>query len=489
MQHNNVELLYSQAGPDDIDATESRNGGPKILVVDDDASLREFLEILLIQEGYQVETVDNGEKALDFVENNDVSLVISDIRMPGMDGVSLLRSIKSRRPEMPVVLITAFASMDSAVTAMKEGAWDYLTKPFRIEELREVIEKALDAAHASAPEAELTHGETQGKIHRLDQMVARSPAMLKLFQMIPRVAAASSSVLITGETGTGKELAARAVHNLGPRRDKPFVVVNCGGIPENLLESELFGHAKGAFTGASQEKKGLFAMAHTGTIFLDEIGELPMLLQVKLLRVAQQKAFTPVGSTTPVEVDVRIISATNRNLEKEVMEGNFREDLYYRLNVIQIKMPALRERPEDIPLLVQYFLDKYSKEQGKEMQAISSYAIEALMNYHFPGNVRELENIIERSVALSTSNLLLPESLSLAKFKEEKDTTVAATSAPALPETIPEDGMDLDELLSSIEKKYLKAALERTKGNKTEAAALLGMNFRSLRYRLSKYGI
>ncbi len=486
MKQNSVELLYSQSG-EDITTENGIKAARGILVVDDDESLREFLEILLVKEGYRVHPVENGEKALDILDNNDISLVISDIRMPGMDGVSLLRAIKTKRPDLPVVLITAFASMDSAVSAMKEGAWDYLTKPFRIEELRDILEKALAAATASTQTEEIpdtTHQE--GKIHRLDQMVARSPAMLKLFQIIPRVAATTSSVLITGETGTGKELAARAVHNLGPRKDKPFVVVNCGGIPENLLESELFGHARGAFTGAAQEKKGLFAMAHTGTIFLDEIGELPMLLQVKLLRVAQQKAFTPVGSTTPVEVDVRIIAATNRDLEQEVMDGNFREDLFYRLNVIQIKMPSLRERPEDIPLLVQYFLDRYSREQGKEMQGISSFAIEALMQYQFPGNVRELENIIERSVALSTSNLLLPESLSLARFKEEKQ---ADESSAALPAHIPDEGMVLDDLLNSIEKEYLTAALEKSKGRKTQAASLLGMNFRSFRYRLSKYGL
>ena len=486
MKHNSVELLYTQSGEDTARA-DVRDSARGILVVDDDESLREFLEILLVKEGYRVYPAESGEKALEILENSSISMVISDIRMPGMDGVSLLKAIKTRRPDLPVVLITAFASMDSAVSAMKEGAWDYLTKPFRIEELRDILEKALAAATASAPDEETPHpSQQEGRIHRLDQMVATSPAMLKLFQIIPRIAATTTSVLITGETGTGKELAARAVHNLGPRNDRPFVVVNCGGIPENLLESELFGHARGAFTGAAQEKKGLFAMAHTGTIFLDEIGELPMLLQVKLLRVAQQKAFTPVGSTTPVEVDVRIIAATNRDLEQEVMQGNFREDLFYRLNVIQIKMPSLRERPEDIPLLVQYFLDRYSQEQGKEMQGISSFAIEALMKYQFPGNVRELENIIERSVALSTSNLLLPESLSLARYKEEKEGEGANAVLPAC---IPDEGMMLDDLLNSIEKEYLKAALEKSKGRKTRAASLLGMNFRSFRYRLSKYDL
>ncbi|NDY43163.1 sigma-54-dependent Fis family transcriptional regulator [Dissulfurirhabdus thermomarina] len=464
-----------------------REARPVILIVDDDRSLREFLEILFAKEGYEVLCAASGEAALDLLGRRRVNVVLSDVRMPGMDGVDLLRRIKARTPDVPVILITAFASMDSAVAAMKEGAFDYLTKPFRIDEIREVVAQALAAGPAPAdPGEEAAAAESPDKVHRLDRMVARSPAMLKIFQMVPKVAASTSSVLITGESGTGKELVARAIHNLGPRKDRPFVVVNCAGIPENLLESELFGHTRGAFTGAEHEKKGLFATAHGGTIFLDEIGELPLTLQVKLLRVVQERAFTPLGSTREVRVDVRIVAATNRSLEDEVMEGRFREDLYYRLNVITLHIPPLRERPEDIPLLVQYFLDRYATEQGKTVQGISSYAMDALVNYPFPGNVRELENIIERSVALSASNLILPESLSLARFKERQGRRgPAAGPEPELPP----EGLDLDAYLGAVERTLLEKALERTGGVKTEAAKLLGLNFRSFRYRLAKYGL
>jgi len=455
---------------------------PNILIVDDDQSIREFLGILLGKEGYRICSAASGEDAIQLMEQKDVSLVITDVRMPGIDGVTLLKKIKAKSPDIPVILITAFASMDSAVAAMKEGAWDYLTKPFRIEEIREVVAKALE----KRPESQSLSRDPTNKVCRLGNMLSKSPAMLKIFQLIPRIASSPSSVLISGESGTGKELIARSIHNLGVRRDKPFVIVNCAGIPETLLESEMFGHTRGAFTGANHKKPGLFARADQGTIFLDEIGELPMTLQVKLLRVVQDKSFTPLGTTEEARVDVRIVAATNRDLEKEVMAGNFREDLYYRLDVIQIRMPPLRERPEDIPILVQYFLDKYSKEQNKAVQGISSYAMKALQQYPFPGNVRELENIIERSVALSTSNLLLPESLSLAKFKEQK--TSGMDLASFEPRLGPE-GCDLDKFLGRIEKKLLSMALERTNGVKTEAAHLLGLNFRSFRYRLAKYDL
>ncbi len=457
---------------------------PRIMIVDDDESLREFLEIFFAEHGYKVCSAKTGKEALEMLSREEVSLVLSDVRMPEMDGVTLLREIKARSPEIPVILITAFASLETAVDAMKEGAWDYLAKPFRLDEIREVVDRALE----SRVKAQALSSDAKCKIYRLDQMVAKSPAMLKIFQLIPRIANSTSSILITGESGTGKELIARAVHNLGPRKNRPFVVVNCGGIPENLLESELFGHVKGAFTGAVRDKQGLFSMAHGGTIFLDEIGELPMVLQVKLLRVVQQKTFMPLGSTEERDVDVRIIAATNRDLEKEVMKGGFREDLYYRLNVITIRTPPLRERPEDIPLLVQYFLDKYSTEQGKTVQGISSFAMKALIKYPFPGNIRELENIIERSVALSTSSLILPESLSLARYKQKK-----ASVVPGDPDTfdpmLPANGMDLDRFLGRIEKRLLAQALERSNGVKSDAAKMLGLNFRSFRYRLAKYGL
>ncbi len=457
---------------------------PRIMIVDDDPSLREFLEIFFAKEGYKVCSAATGKEALKIIQEQEISLVLSDIRMPEMDGVTLLKEIKAIEPQIPVILITAFASLETAVDAMKEGAWDYLTKPFRLDEIREVVDQALKSKRA----AQSVTKDPGSKVYKLDQMVARSAAMLKIFQIIPRVAESSSSVLITGESGTGKELVARAIHRLGPRRDRPFVVVNCGGIPENLLESELFGYTKGAFTGAAHEKKGLFAMAHQGTLFLDEIGELPMPLQVKLLRVVQQKSFMPLGGTSEVKVDVRIIAATNRDLEKEVMEGRFREDLYYRLNVITIRTPPLRERPEDIPLLVQFFLDKFSKEQDKAVQGISSFAMKALIQYPFPGNVRELENIIERSVALSSSNLILPESLSLAKFKQRTGVK-KEMSVDEFEPKLPEGGMDIDAFLSRIEKSLISQALEKTGGVKIEAARLLGINFRSLRYRLAKYGL
>lgn len=455
---------------------------PRILVVDDDKSLREFLEIFLIKEGYNVSCTKDGEKALKIMEEDTPDIVISDVRMPGIDGLQLLKTIKRGWPNLPVIMMTAFASLDTAVEAMKEGAWDYLTKPFSIEELRNILDKVL-----STEITESEHNGSNEKIYRLDQMVSRSPAMLNIFQTIPRIASSPSSVLVTGESGTGKELVAKAIHNSGTRKDKPFVVINCGGIPENLLESELFGHVKGAFTGASHEKKGLFAMAGQGTIFLDEIGELPMMLQAKLLRVTQQKSFTPIGATKSVNVDVRIVAATNRNLEEEVINKNFREDLFYRLNVIHIKIPPLRERPEDIPLLVQYFMEKYSYDQSSSLQGISNYAIEALQQYSFPGNVRELENIIERSIALSTSSLLLPESLCLAKHKEKRSEETPLEKNQHI--EIPEEGLDLEEYLGSIEKELLLAVLDKTKGNKTEAAKMLKINFRSFRYRLSKYGL
>lgn len=460
-----------------------------ILVVDDDQSLREFLEILFKKEGYKVSVAKNAKDALELLHSNLISLVLSDIRMPGMDGVAFLNHLKQKYPTLPVILITAFGSLDTAVTAMKEGAWDYVTKPFNIDELRSTIAKALAASDVQASvdsdkpsKKASTNVEDRSDVQRLDRMIAKSPAMLRIFQLIPRVANSPSSVLITGESGTGKELVACAIHNLGNRKQQPFVVVNCGGIPENLLESELFGYVKGAFTGADRDKPGLFVQADKGTLFLDEVGELPMSLQAKLLRVVQQKSFLPLGSTKELHVDVRIVAATNRNLEQEVMAGHFREDLYYRMNVINIHIPPLRERREDIPILVKCFLEKYAAIIGKEVSDISNYAMDALMSYNFPGNIRELENIIERSVTLATSNLILPDSLVLSRHKnsEAKDTN-------SVPE-ITAEGFDLEAYLEDIEKKLIQKALELTNNSKTEAAKLLRLNFRSFRYRLAKYG-
>ena len=444
---------------------------PRILIVDDDKSLREFLEIFLTKEGFAVAVAGDGKEALKYLSRHQIDLILADIRMPKLDGISFLKALRKKGLEVPVIMITAYASLDTAVAAKQEGAFDYVAKPFKLNELRKLISKAL-AQKKAPPKEEDFH---------FMGIIGKSPPMKRLFELIPRVAKAPSNVLITGESGTGKELVARAIHRLSPRRDKPFVVVNCGGIPPNLLESELFGYKAGAFTGATRDKKGLFLKAHQGTIFLDEIGELPLEMQVKLLRVVQEKVILPLGGTKEIKVDVRIISATNRDLAQEVIKGNFREDLYYRLNVISLELPPLRERREDIPLLIDHFLKKYAQKMGKEIEGISEFALKALMEYDFPGNVRELENIIERSVALETGPLILPENLILSQSyrKEKKDLVV----------TLPEEGLNLEDFLARIEVSLLKQALERTGGNKTEAAKLLGLNFRSFRYRLAKYGL
>ncbi len=444
----------------------------KILIVDDDKSLQEFLEIFLKKEGFSVAVAGDGEEALNYLSKHPVDLVLADIRMPRLDGLSFLKALREKGLELPVIMITAYASLDTAVEAKQKGAFDYVAKPFKLDELRKLIARALAQSKKAA-----SHDG-----HEFMGIIGKSAAMRRLFELLPRVAKAPSNVLITGESGTGKELVARAIHKLSPRCDKPFVVVNCGGIPPNLLESELFGYKAGAFTGAVKDKEGLFVKAHEGTIFLDEIGELPLEMQVKLLRVVQEKVVLPLGATKEIKVDVRIISATNRDLAQEVLKGNFREDLYYRLNVITLELPPLRERREDIPLLVEHFLRKYAQKMGKEIEGISDFALKALMEYDFPGNVRELENIIERSVALETGPLILPENLILSRrhHTEPKDDFTF---------TLPEEGIDLEGLLERIEVSLLKQALQRTNGNKTEAAKLLKLNFRSFRYRLAKYGL
>jgi two-component system response regulator PilR (NtrC family) len=379
-----------------------------------------------------------------------------------------------------VILITAFASGETALAAMKEGAHDYLEKNFDVEELKAVIKDALskkgvkeeDAVFMKDVEDSLSFGN----------MIGKSKGMLKVYSLVKKVADTIANILITGESGTGKELVARAIHENSSRKDKSFVVINCGGIPENLLESELFGYMKGSFSGATADKAGLFEVAHKGTIFLDEIGELPPFLQVKLLRVVQEKTFRRIGGAEDIKVDVRIISATNQDLEQKVKNGAFREDLYYRLNVIPVKIPPLRERNEDIPLLTSYFIEKYSKEFKKEIKKISPYAIQLLMKYPFPGNVRELENIIERSVALETTNIILPENLVMpGAGRIDEDAGLSAG--------IPEEGVNLNDELARVERLLIKKALQKTNGSKTKAAKLLNISFDSLRYRLEKLDI
>jgi two-component system response regulator PilR (NtrC family) len=458
-----------------MSAPQSRE---KILVVDDEGSMREFLEIMLLKEGYEVHSAEDGQSALDMIRRERYDLVITDIRMKPVDGLEVLRHCKAMAPGTVVIMISAFASTETAVTAMKEGAYDYLPKPFKIDEMRTVIRDALATRHGGAPRRE----PAQGPFH-LGFFIGESAGMRKIYALIERVAAADSNVLITGESGTGKELVAKAIHHRSARRDFPMVVVNCGGVPESLIESELFGYRKGAFTGATSTHKGLVESAQGGTLFLDEIGELSPTLQVKLLRLAQEKTVRMIGGTEDVPVNVRIVSATHRDLERMVIDNTFREDLYYRLNVIHLHMPALRERREDIPVLAEYFLDKFRSKLGKDVRKISSYAMDILMNYNFPGNVRELENILERSVALETSSIVLPDSLTLSAHKK------ALEHPGTAPEHRLTEGFNLDRYLADIEKDLLTQALEDAQGVKLKAADLLGISFRSLRYRLAKYGM
>ncbi|MCX5896229.1 MAG: sigma-54 dependent transcriptional regulator [Proteobacteria bacterium] len=461
----------------------------KLLIVDDEQGIREMLEIYFKREGYDVTTASDGETALAYCKKTPFDVVVADIKMPRMDGINLLNRVKEFSPETIFIMITAFASFETAKESMKKEAYDYITKPFDVDE----VKRKIDAALAKRNEELRISSDAGMAVNTIDSvpgasafenLLGQSAEMKKVFDIIPRAALAKTNVLITGESGTGKELVAKAIHYHSPRRQNPFVTINCGGIPETLLESELFGYKKGAFTGAAVNKKGFFEVAHGGTIFLDEVGELPLSLQVKLLRVVQEKTFTPVGGTEEVKVDVRIISATNKNLEKKVIEGTFREDLYYRLNVIHIHISPLRERKEDIPLMANYFLKKYSHELGKDVTEISSYAMDCLSQYHFPGNVRELENIIEKGVALAKTSIMLPESLELSKFKsEEQEKTVPESRASV---HIPPEGIQLDEVLEHYEKAYIEEALKMSKGSITGAARLLGISFRSMRYRLEK---
>ncbi len=450
-----------------------------ILVVDDEQGIRELLEIMLQREGYQVTAEADGAKALQRCRKEIFDLIITDLKMPGMDGISFIREVKKISPTSMVILITAYASAETALAAMKEGAYDYIEKEFNVEDLKRIIRNAL-ALKDEKKQDELFIKEMSQAVS-FGGMIGKNPEMIKIYATIRKIADTPTNILVLGESGTGKELVARAVHENSSRKGFPFVVINCGGIPENLLESELFGYCKGAFTGASADKPGLFEVAKGGTIFLDEVAELPPVLQVKLLRVVQEKTFRRIGGSDDINVDVRIISATNKNLSRMVNSGEFREDLYYRLNVISLSLPPLRERKEDIPLLTRHFIEKYSRELGKEIKTISSYAMSLLMEYPFPGNVRELKNIIERSVALETSNIILPDNLIL--YKGNGPQTVSSGSDEY------EAAGNLNEKVALFEKNLILKALQKTAGSKTKAAELLGITYDSLHYRCEKLGI
>ena len=451
----------------------------KILVVDDEPSMREFLAILLEGEGYRVDLAESAEAALCRMERDRYQLVISDVSMPGLSGIELLARIKAIAPETAVLMITAFTTAEQAVEAMKLGAYDYIGKPFKVEEVKVLVCKALEKRNLVEENRRLK-AEVMERFS-FSGLVGKSKKMREVYDLIGKVAESTANVLILGDSGTGKELAAKAIHYNGRRRSAPFVAVNCGAIPDTLIESELFGHSKGAFTGAIADRPGLFEQAEGGTLFLDEIGEVPLQLQAKLLRVLQEREFRRVGGSTPLKADVRIVAASNRNLEDQVGEGSFREDLFYRLNVVQVRMPALKERMEDLPALVEHFYKKYALRPGSG-EIVTPEALKALFNYPFPGNVRELENVVERCVVLGSP--IITEECLPASVREYR-----LPSAPAGELVIPDGGFDLQAYLDTLERKLLVQALEKSNKVKKRAAALLGMTFRSFRYRLAKFGM
>ena len=454
----------------------------RVLVVDDEESIREFLEIMLRKEGYEVTCAEDGQKALDLIKKKSIDLVISDLQMPNMTGIELLRHVRDQYPEMLFMMITAFGTTETAVEAMKLGAYDYITKPFKIDEVRINIANALRSRNLEVENRTLK--KELNKEYSFQNLVGNSEAMHRIYEMIRRVSQTPTNVLVTGESGTGKEMVAKAIHYNGPLKDRPFVTVNCGAIPESLMESEMFGHKKGSFTGAVADKSGLFEVADGGTLFLDEVGELPLSIQVKLLRAIQERVIRRVGATEDTKVEVRIIAATNRDLEEMVKTGGFRQDLFYRLNVINIKTPSLRERPDDIPALAGHFLKKYNDRLGKSIGGISAEAMELLKKYDYPGNVRELENIIERTVALEGGATILPESL---------PPFVNTPSGRKLASTheiqVTDEGLDLDKIMGQIEKELLVKAIHAAGGVKKKAAKLLNITFRSMRYRVEKYSL
>lgn len=452
----------------------------RLLVADDERSMRELLELVFKREGHQVTSVSNGREALTMLGQNSYDLIITDVRMPDLTGIDLLKAVREQSPEIMVIMMTAFATINSAREAFKLGADDFIQKPFDVDEFKLIVRKALEKRDLREENA-LLKRELQ-KRGQLGDIIGRSPKMQAVYQMIETVAANSSTVLINGESGTGKELVARAIHNLSARAERAFVSVNCGAFTETLLESELFGYMKGAFTGAQTNRKGLFEAADNGTIFLDEIGEMSLSMQVKLLRVLQERRIRRVGGTEEIPVDTRIVAATNRELEKMVKAGEFREDLYYRVSVIPLELPPLRQRREDISDLVQHFLARFAAQAGQPVKHCSTEVIRYLEEYDWPGNVRELENTIERAVALEMS-----EEITAARLPER---ILRYSPQQASGEfNLPENGIDLENYLRELEKSYLLEALRRTGGNQTRAADLLHMTVRSLRHCLDKYSI
>ncbi len=452
--------------------TDNEKGS--ILIVEDEKSMNEILRMLLDSEGYDVSTALDGKEGIEQIRKEIFDIVVTDIKMPFHDGFEILKAVKDVSPDTIVLMITAYGNTETAVKAVQMGAYDYINKPFKIDEIRIIIKNALEKRRLSR-EVKTLRSQFR-EVYRLDNIIGKSPKMVALLSSIVKVSENNSNVLITGESGCGKELIARGVHNLSKRANNEFVTINCAALPEGLLESELFGHIRGAFTGATSNKEGLFEVANKGSIFLDEIGEMPIQLQAKLLRVLEDGSFRNIGGTKDIHVDVRVISATNKNLKQEIETGGFRQDLYYRLNVIPLIIPPLRERKDDIPLLIQHFLDK----TGIKNKKFTPKVIDILVNYLWPGNVRELQNTVERIVTLSDNEMISEDDL---------PSEIRFSSVKSCPVDIADEGVDLDMILQDIEMAYLQRAIEVSRGSKTDAAKLLNITFRQFRHRLKKYGI
>jgi two-component system, NtrC family, response regulator PilR len=456
----------------------------RVLVVDDERSMREMLSIVLKREGYRVTAAENGESAMAVLASEPMDVLLSDIRMPDLGGVEVLRAAKAANPGIIGIMMTAFASKESAVEAMRLGAVDYLDKPFSVDELKLKLRQHLEKEALRRENVRLKR--VLNEPHVVFGIVGRSEPMLELYGLIDTIGRTNSTVLITGESGTGKELVARAIHFQSLRRERPFVAVNCGALTETLLESELFGHVRGAFTGAESNRKGLVELADKGTIFLDEIGEMSPAMQVKLLRVLQERQFRRVGGAEETAADIRVIAATHRDLPKLVAEDRFREDLFYRLSVIPIHLPPLRERREDVPLLALHFLQKHAREMEKGVTGVAQEAMALLEAYPWPGNVRELENVIERAVALEQSPVVLPETLPAHLRSGQPVTPVGPSRAG---EALPNAGFNLEAHLHEIERSHLERALKQSGGVQVRAAELLGLTFRQFRYLAKKYAL
>jgi two-component system response regulator PilR (NtrC family) len=472
------------------DATGPAAKAARILVVDDERSMREMLAILLKREGHDVAVAENGRGAIELLNQRPFDLVVSDARMPDVDGLEVLRHARSINPSVIAIMVTAYGSPDLLRGVAQLGVNDYVEKPFNTEVLRFRIRKELDRRRLQQENVLLKRA--MHSAHTFENIIGNSSAMVQVFDLIETIASTGSTVLITGESGTGKELVARAIHVRSPRSDRPFVAVNCGALTETLLDSELFGHMRGAFTGADGNKKGLIEVADKGTIFLDEIGEMSAMLQVKILRVLQERKFRRVGGTEEVEADIRIIAATNRDLGRMVAEGQFREDLFYRINVIPVRLPSLRERSEDVPLLAEHFVARFAEQMKKPIAGISGAAMACLQAYPWPGNVRELENAMERAVALERTPSILPESLPETVRGMERPVAApggGATEIVAGARVLPGKGFDLEKHVQDLERDYIADALRQSGGVKVKAAELLGMSFRSFRYYMKKYNL